>query len=125
MRTRDRIALLAGVALVPASFAPARAFEGTAQPPTTGVTVPGAVPAQPGAPLPPGMAPASANSRSVDAPPRPPGLIPHAGGASAVGLPATLPRPRAPVPVVATPSAPVERPLPPPTAFAAPSMPIT
>jgi TPR repeat protein len=39
---------------------------------------------------------------------------------------ATLPRPRAPIPVLSAPSAPaIDRPLPPPTAFAAPSIPIT
>jgi hypothetical protein len=124
MRTRDRIAMMAvGLAL---GATPAVAFEGTAQPPA-GMVTPGPAPApMPGVPMPPaGMAPASANSRAIDVP-RPPGSIPHAGGASAVGLPsATLPRPRAPVPVVATPSAPIDRPLPPPTAFAAPSIPIT
>jgi len=119
MRTRDRIALLAlGLAL---GATPAAAFEGTAQPSMT--VEPPAAPAAP--PPAVGMAPASASSRAVDAP-RPPGLIPHGGGASAVGLPsATLPRPRAPVPVIAAPSPQGERPLPPPTAFAAPSIPIT
>jgi uncharacterized protein len=60
--------------------------------------------------------------------PRPPGSIPRSGAGSAIGLPsATLPRPRAPVPVVSTvPTDPaLDRALPPPTAFAAPTMPIT
>jgi hypothetical protein len=121
MRTRERIASFAVLAIGLALGAvPAHAFEGTAQP-STGVVTPGSPPVPPA-----GMAPASANSRAVDAP-RPPGLIPHAGGAAAVGLPsATLPRPRAPVPAVATTTnPPIERPLPPPTAFAAPSIPIT
>ncbi len=113
MRTRDRIAIVA-VGLALAAAAPAAAFEGTAQPPA---------PVEP--PAASGMAPASANSRAVDTP-RPPGLIPHAGGASAVGLPsATLPRPRAPVPAISSTNPQGERPLPPPTAFAAPSIPIT
>jgi hypothetical protein len=118
MRTRDRIAMVAvGFAL--AAAAPAAAFEGTAQP--QGKLEPVVAPAAPSV----GMAPASANARAVDAP-RPPGLIPHAGGASAVGLPsATLPRPRAPVPAISSTGPQTERPLPPPTAFAAPSMPIT
>jgi TPR repeat protein len=115
MRTRERITMVAlGLALV---AAPAAAFEGTAQPPAN-VEAPAAGP-------PAGIAPASVNGRAIDVP-RPPGLIPHAGGGSAVGLPsATLPRPRAPVPVISAPSPQAERPLPPPTAFAAPTMPIT
>jgi uncharacterized protein len=117
MRTRDRIALVAiGLVL---GAAPAYAFEGTAQP-SAGVVTPGAGPVPPAG----GMAPASANSRAADVP-RPPGSIPHAGGGAAVGLPSTLPRPRAPVPAVANPAPPIDRPLPPPTAFAAPSVPIT
>lgn len=74
-----------------------------------------------------GMMPASANSRAIDVP-RPPGSIPRSGVGAAVGLPSTtLPRPRAPVPVLSTaPADPAnDRPLPPPTAFAAPSIPIT
>jgi len=120
MRTRDCIALLAvGLALsVGPSVAPASAFEGVARPQGEG-----GLPTQVQAPQ--GMAPASANSRGIDVP-RPPGSIPHGGGASAVGLPsATLPRPRAPVPVVTNPAPAIDRPLPPPTAFAAPSVPIT
>jgi len=73
------------------------------------------------------MAPAAVTSRPIDVP-RPPGSIPHAGGVgSAMGLRARRCRAqRAPVPVLATPStAPMDRPLPPPTAFAAPSIPIT
>jgi len=120
MRTRDRFVMLAiGLAF---GATQAFAFEGTARPSGDVGT-----PVQ-AAPAPGGMTPASANSRATDIP-RPPGSIPRAGGGgSAVGLPsATLPRPRAPVPVLSTaPAAPaIDRPLPPPTAFAAPSAPIT
>jgi uncharacterized protein len=124
MRTRDRILRIAVSALA-LGLTPAFAFDGTARPQTD---VPGAVSSQ-SAPAPSGMAPASANSRAIDVP-RPPGSIPNAG--AGMGLPATqLPRPRAPIPVLSTTpstaSAPtaIDRPLPPPTAFAAPSIPIT
>lgn len=117
MRTRDRILMLtAGLAF---GASQAFAFDGTTRPPSEVAT-----PVQ-AAPAPGGMTPASANSRAVDVP-RPPGLIPRSGGGAAIGLPsAPLPRPRAPVPAVSTTAPAIDRPLPPPTAFAAPSMPIT
>ena len=116
MRTRDRTLMLAaGLAL---GVTQAFAFDGTTRPSADAPAQ--AAPAQ-------GMMPASTNSRAVDVP-RPPGSIPRSGAGSAVGLPsATLPRPRAPVPAVSVaPAAPaLDNPLPPPTAFAAPSVPIT
>lgn len=113
MRTRDRTLMLAiGLAF---GATQAFAFDGTTRP--SDVAPAQAAPAQ-------GMMPASVNSRAVDVP-RPPGSIPRSGAGSAVGLPsATLPRPRAPVPAVSGAPA-LERALPPPTAFAAPSIPIT
>jgi len=121
MLTGDRIATALAFALA-LGLAPASAFEGPARPQADAV-VPGPTPA-PAAP--------SATSRTVQGDvPRPPGLIPR-GVAPAAAIPnagipgATLPRPRAPVPVLAAPTtAPIDRPLPPPTAFAAPSIPIT
>jgi hypothetical protein len=99
MRTRDRIASLTALGLW-LGLTPGFAFEGTLRPP--GEVAP---------PPPPSI------SRAVQSDiPRPPGSIPRAGNAQ---MPhATLPRPRAPVPVVAAPAVPMDRPLPPPTAFA-------
>jgi hypothetical protein len=117
MRTRDRI-LIAAVLGLASGLSPALGFEGTARPPGD-VASPATPPA--------GMTPASANSRMIDAP-RPPGSIPRAGGVVPVVVPnAALPRPTAPVPALATPNAaqPLDRAVPPPTAFAAPSIPIT
>src|SRR3954454_10897852 len=116
MRTRDRI-LIAAVLGLASGLSPALGFEGTARPPGD-VASPATPPA--------GMTPASANSRMIDAP-RPPGSIPRAGGVVPVVVPnAALPRPTAPVPALATPAAPsLGHPVPPPTAFAAPSIPIT
>src|SRR5882672_5605194 len=121
MLTGDRIATALAFALA-LGLAPASAFEGPARPQADAV-VPGSTPA-PAAP--------SATGRTLQGDvPRPPGLIPR-GVAPAAAIPnagipgATLPRPRAPVPVLAAPTtAPIDRPLPPPTAFAAPSVPIT
>ena len=118
MRTRDRIISLAALSLM-LGLAPVFALDGTPRP--SGDVA---------APAPVQTPPSPAHSRGGDIP-RPPGAIPNAGAAMAVGLPATsLPRPRAPVPVLSTtPStatAPaIDRPLPPPTAFAAPTIPIT
>jgi hypothetical protein len=125
MRTPDRIFLAAALGLL-SGLVPAWGFEGTATRVPDVVTVtPAPLPAPVVvAPPPGGMTPASASSRLVDAP-RPPGLIPH-GSIAPVALPnpnASVPRPAAPVPVLATPS--IDRPVPPPTAFAAPSIPIT
>src|ERR1043165_2055617 len=94
-------------------------FHGTARPRADAGPPVQAAPAQ-------GMMPASANSRAIDVP-RPPGSIPRSGVGSAIGLPsATLPRPRAPIPVLSTtPGAPaLDHSLSPP-AFAAPAAPIT
>jgi hypothetical protein len=118
MRTRDRIISLAALSLM-LGLAPVFALDGTPRPSGDAA-----------APAPVQTPPSPAHSRGGDIP-RPPGAIPNAGAAMAVGLPATsLPRPRAPVPVLSTtPStatAPaIDRPLPPPTAFAAPTIPIT
>src|SRR4051794_21378467 len=117
MRTRDRILIAAALGLM-SGFAPAFGFDGTTRPPTDLVT-----PATP----PSGMTPASVNSRIVDVP-RPPGSIPRAGGVVPTAVPnASLPRPTAPVPSIASPAPTpsLDRPVPPPTAFAAPSIPIT
>ena len=119
MRTRDRILMLtAGLAL---GATQALAFDGTTRPPADVGAPVQAAPAQ-------GMMPASANSRAIDVP-RPPGSIPRAGGGAAMGLPSALPRPRGQAPAVTVTTAPtdpaLDRPLPPPTAFAAPSIPIT
>lgn len=111
MRTRDRIFTLTALGLI-AGLSPALAFEGTARPPAD---VPAAT-----------MPPISRAVRSDV--PRPPGAIPGGGGyVPAAAIPnAPLPRPTGPVPALAAPSAPsLDRPLPPPTAFAAPATPIT
>jgi hypothetical protein len=128
MRTPDRIFLAAALGLV-SGLLPAWGFEGTAsRAPDVVTTTPAPLPA-PVAASPPsgGMTPASASSRTVDAP-RPPGLIPR-GNIAPVALPSpatAVPRPAAPVPTLAAPVAPsLDRPVPPPTAFAAPSIPIT
>jgi len=115
MRTRDRTLMLAiGLAF---GATQAFGFDGTTRPSADVGAPVQAAPAQ-------GMMPASANSRAVEVP-RPPGSISRAGAGSAMGLPtATLPRPRAPVPAVSVAPA-IDSPLPPPTAFAAPSIPIT
>src|SRR2546423_5759074 len=120
MRTRERILIATALGLV-SGLSTAFAFEGTTRPPSDVVS-----PATPAAP-PAGMTPASVNSRIIDVP-RPPGSIPRAGGIVPVTVPnATLPRPTAPAPALATPNAaqPPDRAIPPPTAFAAPSIPIT
>ena len=128
MRTRDRILLAAALGLM-SGFAPAWGFEGTAtRAPDILTTTPAPLPAPiTVSPPPGGMTPASASSRNVDAP-RPPGLIPR-GNIAPVALPnpgTAVPRPAAPVPSLAAPVAPpLDRPVPPPTAFAAPSIPIT
>src|SRR5437899_1058753 len=111
MRTRDRILSLAALGLA-LGLDSGFAFEGTTRPPADV-----------------GVAPAPSISRAVQADvPRPPGSIPRASGAvaPAAAIPnATLPRPRAPVPVLSAPAAPIDRPLPPPTAFApAAAMPV-
>src|SRR6185503_14753503 len=64
--------------------------------------------------------------RAIDVP-RPPGSIPRAGVMPAAAIPnGVLPRPTAPVPSLATPATPsLHGPVPPPTAFAAPTAPIT
>jgi len=116
MRTRDRILLMTALGLLSGMTA-GFAFEGKAQPPAE-VTAPAVAPAVPT----PGV------SRAVQADvPRPPGSIPRTGGYVPAAMPnAALPRPTAPVPVLAAPAAPsLDRPLPPPTAFAAPATPIT
>jgi hypothetical protein len=114
MRTPDRIITLAiGLGL---GVTQAFAFEGTTRPPDAMM-----------APAPAASAPAISRAVQADVP-RPPGMIPRAGGAApGAGIPnAVLPRPRAPVPVLSAPAAaPIDRPLPPPTAFAAPAAPIT
>ena len=128
MRTPDRIFLAAALGLV-SGLVPAWAFEGTAtRTPDVVTATPAPLPAPVVVSPPPGgMTPASANSRIVDGP-RPPGLIPR-GNIAPVALPspnATVPRPAAPVPTVAAPAAaPLDQPVPPPTAFAAPSIPVT
>jgi hypothetical protein len=121
MRTRDRILIATALGLL-SGLSPAFAFDGTTQPP---VVAPAPTPATAVTP-PAGMVPASTSSRIVDVP-RPPGLIPRAGGLAPVAMPnAVLPRPTAPVPALAAPAAPsLDRPVPPPTAFAAPSIAIT
>ena len=117
MRTPDRILIAAALGLM-SGLSPAFGFDGTTRPPSDFVT-----PATP----PGGMTPAAVNSRIIDGPPRPPGSIPRAGGVVPSVVPnATLPRPSAPVPALASPAPPaLDRPVPPPTAFAAPSIPIT
>jgi hypothetical protein len=134
MRTRDRIVRLAALGLLALGLqvlglqvlgpglglTPAFAFEGTTRQPAE-------------------VAPAAPSmSRAVQSDvPRPPGMIPRTGsapsGAAAAGavapaaaMPnAALPRPRAPVPVLSAPDTTLGgRPLPPPTAFAAPAAPI-
>jgi TPR repeat protein len=128
MRTPDRILAAAALGLL-SGLAPAWGFEGTAtRAPDVLTVTPAPLPAPVTvSPPPSGMMPASASSRSVDAP-RPPGLIPH-GNIAPVALPGpstAVPRPAAPVPSLAAPvAAPLDRPVPPPTAFAAPSIPIT
>jgi hypothetical protein len=128
MRTPDRILLAAALGLV-SGLVPAWAFEGTATRTPDVITVTPAPLTAPAAVSPPpgGMTPASASSRIIDGP-RPPGLIPR-GNIAPVALPSssnTVPRPAAPVPSVATPAAaPLDQPVPPPTAFAAPSIPVT
>jgi len=116
MRTPDRILIAAALGLM-SGLSPAFGFDGTTRPPSDLIT-----PATP----PGGMTPAAVNSRIIDLPPRPPGSIPRAGGIVPAVVPnATLPRPSAPVPALATPAPPpLDRPVPPPTAFAAPSIPI-
>src|SRR3954470_14205881 len=117
MRTRDRILIATALGLL-SGLAPALGFEGTTRP-SSDVVSPATPPA--------GMTPASVNSRIIDVP-RPPGSIPRAGGVVPTAVPnASLPRPIAPVPSIASPApAPsLDRPVPPPTAFAAPSIPIT
>jgi len=117
MRTRDRTLMLAiGLAF---GATQAFGFDGTTRPSADVGAPVQAAPAQ-------GMMPASANSRAIDVP-RPPGSIPRSGVGSAMGLPSgTLPRPRAPIPVLSTtPGAPaLDHSLSPP-AFAAPAAPIT
>jgi len=119
MRTRDRLLIATALGLL-SGLTPAFAFEGTAQPPVEAIT-PAPIPAP--AITPPGI------SRAVQVDvPRPPGSIPRPGSiAPASAIPnAVLPRPTAPVPALAAPSAPsIDRPLPPPTAFAAPVTQIT
>jgi hypothetical protein len=119
MRTPDRILIAAMLGLV-SGLSPAFGFDGTTRPPSDLAS-----PAAPGAP-PAGMTPAAVNSRIIDVP-RPPGSIPRAGVVPAVVPNAALPRPTGPVPALAAPVAapPLDRPVPPPTAFAAPSIPIT
>jgi hypothetical protein len=115
MRTRNRIAMLTTLGLL-SGLAPAFAFDGTTQPSSDLVVTPAPVAG-------PGLA--STTSRLVDAP-RPPALIPRAVGIAPVVMPnATLPRPTGPVPALASPAPSLDRTLPPPTAFAAPSLPIT
>jgi TPR repeat protein len=117
MRTFDRTLMLAiGLAF---GATQAFGFDGTTRPSADVGAPVQAAPAQ-------GMMPASANSRAIDVP-RPPGSIPRSGVGSAMGLPSgTLPRPRAPIPVLSTtPGAPaLDHSLSPP-AFAAPAAPIT
>jgi hypothetical protein len=129
MRTRDRIVSVAALGLALglapgfAVLTPGFAFEGTTRLPAEAVAPPAA----------------PSISRAVQADvPRPPGMIPRAGGGASVGggapagsvAPAgatpnaALPRPRAPVPVLSGPDTTLNRPLPPPTAFAAPAAPI-
>jgi len=125
MRTPDRILIAAMLGLV-AGLSPASGFDGTTRTPDVVTPAPLPVPVVV-LPPPAGMTPASASSRAVDVP-RPPGLIPRAAGVTpAMAIPnATLPRPTAPVPSLAAPAElPLARPVPPPTAFAAPSIPIT
>ena len=121
MRTRSHILMLAALGLS-SGLTPAFGFEGTARPSVEVITPATA------APMPPGMAPASASSRAADVP-RPPGSIPRTIGvtpAVATVPGAGLPRPTAPVPSLATPATPsLQGPVPPPTAFAAPATPIT
>jgi hypothetical protein len=124
MRTRDRIVSLAALGLLAPGLGlgltSAFAFEGTTRQPAE------VAPA----------APSISRAAQSDVP-RPPGMIPRPGGgaptgaAAAAGVaPATipnaaLPRPRAPVPVLSAPDTTLGgRPLPPPTAFAAPAAPI-
>ena len=122
MRTRDRIVSVAALGLA-LGLTPAFAFEGTTRAPAE------VTPAAP------------AISRAVQSDvPRPPGMIPRAGGGAPAGgiAPASVgaaapaatpnavfPRPRAPVPSLSGPDTTLgSRPLPPPTAFAAPAAPI-
>lgn len=117
MRTRDRILIAVMLGLVP-GLAPAWGFDGTTRTPDMVTPAP--------ATLPPG---GITRAVQVDVPPRPPASIPRAGGAAPTAVPipnAALPRPTAPVPALTRPAAPpLDGPVPPPTAFAAPSVPIT
>ena len=122
MRTRDRIVSVAALGLA-LGLTPAFAFEGTTRAPAE------VTPAAPSI------------SRAVQNDvPRPPGMIPRAGGGAPAGgiAPASVgaaapaatpnavfPRPRAPVPSLSGPDTTLgSRPLPPPTAIAAPAAPI-
>ena len=115
MRTPDRILIAAALGLL-SGLSTAWGFEGTT---TRSLDVT--------PPPPPG---GITRAVQTDVPPRPPAPIPRAGGAAApAAMPnAALPRPTAPVPSVGGPqAAPLGRPVPvpPPTAFAAPTVPIT
>jgi hypothetical protein len=116
MRTRDRILMMTALGLL-SGVTEGFAFEGKALPPSE-VTAPAVAPAVPTQGV--------SRAMQVDVP-RPPGSIPRTGGYAPAAMPnAALPRPTSPVPARATPAATsVERPLPPPTAFAAPATPIT
>ncbi len=115
MRTPDRILIAAALGLL-AGFSPAWGFEGKT---TRTLDV---IPA-PSATVPPGGV---TRAVQVDVP-RPPGSIPRPTTAVPAPIPnAALPRPTAPVPSLAAPAAPsLDQPVPPPTAFAAPTVPIT
>ena len=106
MRTRDRILIMTALGLM-SGLTQGFAFEGKVLPPAD-VTAP--------APAVPQLGISRAVQLDV---PRPPGSIPRAAAMPNAGLP----RPTGPVPALAPPSA--DRPLPPPTAFAAPAAPIT
>jgi len=116
MRTPDRILIAVALGLL-SGLSAAWGFEGTTR--NSDLVSP-----------PPG-APPSGMTRAVQTDvPRPPAPIPRAGGAAApAAIPnAVLPRPTAPIPSVGAPqAAPLGRPVPvpPPTAFAAPTVPIT
>ena len=113
MRTPDRILVATALGLL-SGLSAAWGFEGTTRNSDMAAPAPG------------GMT----RAVQTDVPPRPPALIPRAGGGAApAAMPnAALPRPTAPVPSVGAPqAAPLGRPVPvpPPTAFAAPTVPIT
>jgi len=119
MRTRDRIVSVAALGLA-LGLTPGFAFEGTTRPPAEPMPAAPSISraVQPDVPRPPGMIP------RVGAPAG--GIAPASAVTPAAAIPnAALPRPRAPVPVLSGPDTTLGgRPLPPPTAFAAPSAPI-